>query len=162
MTLLLLLLLLLLLWNNSRHRWNVRLMPLLLTLKARGQTVAPGPSGFCNQPLSIDLCGITPDRMTTLSLDGILRLPIAADGRACELGELFSATGAATDGQMECSGDFSAVHHVGAAMAWGEISVKGDVGRHAGAAMSGGTSSSIFTADRSSMTAWVAKADRPM
>lgn len=114
-------------------------MPLMLTLKARGQTAALGPSGFCNRPLSIDLCGITPDRMGTLSLDGILRLPVAADGRACELGELFSATGAATDGQMECSGDFSAVHHVGAAMAWGEISVRGDVGRHAGAAMSGGT-----------------------
>jgi len=94
-----------------------------------------------NGPLWIDLSGITPDRLADLSLSQIERLTLLADGRASELGLLFSATRSkgGDDGAIECVGDFSRVHRVGAQMTVGTIVVQGDVGRHAGEAMAGGT-----------------------
>lgn len=89
-------------------------------------------------PLSINLEGIAPDRVADLSRQSIERLPVLADGRPCPLGELFAVEGDATDGHIECVGDFSRVHRLGAAMASGRIMVRGNVGRHAGEAMSGG------------------------
>jgi len=90
-------------------------------------------------PLSIDLGGVAPDRIATLSLDELLRLEVRADERPAALGSLFTIAGDPADGRIECRGDFSRVHSLGARMAWGEIVVAGDVGRHAGEAMVGGT-----------------------
>lgn len=90
-------------------------------------------------PLSVDLDGVLPDRLRGLSTTAVARLPIAADCRPCELGAVFAVTGTADDARIECRGDFSRVHRVGAGMAGGRIDVIGDVGRHCGEAMSGGT-----------------------
>lgn len=103
-------------------------MPLVLT-----PATDPGAGG----PLSIDLAGITPDRLAGLPLDAVQRLPVRADERAAELGELFAAAGEA-DGVLECRGDFSRVHFLGAGMAAGTIRATGSVGRHAAEGMTGG------------------------
>lgn len=90
-------------------------------------------------PLAIDLGGIVPDRLAGLDAAAIARLPIAADGRPCRLGDLFVVSGGADDGSMELRGDFSRVHHIGAEMAAGRIDIGGDAGRHAGERMTGGS-----------------------
>jgi formylmethanofuran dehydrogenase subunit C len=89
-------------------------------------------------PLSIDVEGIVPDRLADLDAAGIARFPVLADGRPCPLGDLFTIHGDAADGRIECVGDFSRVHRLGAGMQRGEIMADGRVGRHAGEAMSGG------------------------
>lgn len=104
-------------------------MPLVLT-----PTTDPASGG----PLAVDLAGITPDRLASLSLDAVKRLPVAADERPAELGELFSITGDGGDGGLECRGDFGRVHLVGAGMSAGTIRVTGRVGRHAAEGMTGG------------------------
>ncbi len=90
-------------------------------------------------PLSIDLDGLVPDRLAALAPAAIGRLPIRADGRPCPLGDLFDVAGDPADGRIECRGDFSRVHRVGAGMHAGRIDVLGHVGRHAGERMAGGT-----------------------
>jgi formylmethanofuran dehydrogenase subunit C len=90
-------------------------------------------------PLSIDLDGITPDRLATLTAAEIAALPVTADGRRRPLGTLFTVGGDMADGRIDCGGDFSRVHRVGAGMAAGTMTVRGDVGRHAGEGMTGGT-----------------------
>ena len=92
-----------------------------------------------NGPLSIDLAGVVPDRLADLSADAIARIAISADGRSCQLGDLFTIAGSAVAGQIDCVGDYSRVHRLGADMQRGEIVVQGNVGRHAGEAMAGGT-----------------------
>jgi formylmethanofuran dehydrogenase subunit C len=89
-------------------------------------------------PLSIEFGGVLPHRVADLSLASIERLPVEADGRPCPLGDLFAVEGDPADGHIECVGDFSRVHRLGAAMTSGGILVRGHVGRHAGEAMSGG------------------------
>ena len=89
--------------------------------------------------LSIDLAGVVPDRIATLTPRDLGRLVVQADERPTELGTLFRITGTAADGRIECRGDFSRVHGVGAGMAAGEIVVAGNAGRHAGEGMTGGT-----------------------
>ena len=102
-------------------------MPLLLTPKAD------------DGALSIDLVGIVPERLAGLATAAIERLPVAADGRPTSLGELFRIEGDAADGVIECRGDFSRIHRVGAAMRTGAIMVSGSVGRHAAEGMAGGS-----------------------
>jgi formylmethanofuran dehydrogenase subunit C len=103
-------------------------MPLVLT-----------PLAIDRGPLSIDLSGIVPHTVRDLDRAAIARLPIRADGRLAQLGELFAPAGDPCDEAIECRGDFSRVHFLGAAMTSGRIDVAGDVGRHAGAGMAGGT-----------------------
>ena len=102
-------------------------MPLVLT-----------PLSIDREPLSIDLSGIVPHTVRELDHAAIARLPIRADGRTARVGELFDLMGDPTDEVLECRGDFSRVHFLGAAMTSGRIDVSGDVGRHAGAGMAGG------------------------
>jgi formylmethanofuran dehydrogenase subunit C len=104
-------------------------MPLVLT---------PATDPAAGGPLAIDLAGITPDRLAELSLDAIARLPVTADERPAVFGDLFSVAGDAADGAVECRGDFSRVHFIGAGMTSGTIRVRGSVGRHAAEGMTGG------------------------
>jgi formylmethanofuran dehydrogenase subunit C len=104
-------------------------MPLLLTVRAD-----PAAGG----PLAIDVAGIVPDRLADLSGDAVRRIPIRADERPCQIGDVFAVSGDLDDGVIECRGDFSRVHHVASGMASGTIRVTGNVGRHAGEAMIGG------------------------
>jgi formylmethanofuran dehydrogenase subunit C len=90
-------------------------------------------------PLSIEFEGVVPDQLHGLSIPAVARFPVLADGRPCPLGDLFTIHGDPADGHIECIGDFSRVHRLGAHMQRGEILVRGSVGRHAGEAMSGGT-----------------------
>ncbi|MFM7107781.1 MAG: formylmethanofuran dehydrogenase subunit C [Planctomycetaceae bacterium] len=89
-------------------------------------------------PLSVELDGVVPDRVARLSAAEVARLPVRADGRPRPLGDLFDISGAGGDGTLECRGDFSRVHRVGAGMASGRILVAGPVGRHSGERMTGG------------------------
>ena len=100
--------------------------------------LTPATDPAAGGPLSIDLSGITPDRLTQLGLDAVNRLPIRADERPAELGELFAISGSAADGVLECQGDFSRVHHVGAGLVAGTVRVSGSIGRHAAEGMRGG------------------------
>lgn len=100
--------------------------------------LSPATDPDTGGPLAISLAGITPDRLTGLALDTVKRLAITADERPAELGELFSISGDAADSMLECRGDFSRVHFVGAGMAAGTIRVMGSVGRHAAEGMTGG------------------------
>jgi formylmethanofuran dehydrogenase subunit C len=88
-------------------------------------------------PLSVDLGGILPERIASLSLAEIARLPIQADARPCDLGAVFDISGTA-DGVIECRGDFSRVHRVAAGMRSGTIRATGALGRHAAEGMLGG------------------------
>ncbi len=88
--------------------------------------------------LTIELDGIVPDRVAPLAARDVARLTITVDGRPRALGEFFDVTGDAGDGSIECRGDFSRVHRVGAGMASGRLVVDGSVGRHAGERMAGG------------------------
>jgi formylmethanofuran dehydrogenase subunit C len=90
-------------------------------------------------PLSIEFEGVVPDRLVDLDAAAVARLPVLADGRPCPLGDLFTIHGDAADGRIECVGDFSRVHRLGAGLHRGEITVHGHVGRHAAEAMAGGT-----------------------
>lgn len=107
-------------------------MPLILDRTAERFTRGPAV------PLAIDLFGITPDRIAGSRTEDVARLAVAADERPVALGDVCSVSGDGEDGRIECRGDFSRVHRVGAGMRWGEITVQGAVGRHVGEAMEGG------------------------
>ena len=104
------------------------LMPLVLA-----------PSFAAAGPLSVGLAGIVPEHIRGLTPSSIARLPVLADGRPALLGDLFTIAGNGCDGRIDCVGDFSRMHYVGAGMQTGGISVAGPVGRHAGDGMTGGT-----------------------
>ena len=101
-------------------------MPLVL----RPRTIAPSSS---------DISGITPDRLSACSAAEVAARVIVADGRPAVLGDCFTLSGSPADDLVVCEGDFSGVDGVGAGMTRGRMEVRGDVGRHAGAAMAGGT-----------------------
>ena len=88
---------------------------------------------------SIDLSGITPDRLTGLGIAAIERMPVEIDGRSQPLASAFVVSGDLDDdSSIECRGDFSRVHGIGAGMRAGRIEVIGAVGHRAGARMAGG------------------------
>jgi formylmethanofuran dehydrogenase subunit C len=89
-------------------------------------------------PAAIELRDILPEKLAGLSSGAIARLPISIDGRPATLGDAFTLSGDCADGMIECRGDFSHVHQLGAGMTHGLITVDGDVGRHAAAEMTGG------------------------
>lgn len=86
----------------------------------------------------MDLTGVVPDRLSAARAEEVAAFTATADGRPTRLGDLFEVRGDAADGTIECVGDFSRVHFVGAAMAWGRIVVRGSAGRHCGERMIGG------------------------
>lgn len=89
--------------------------------------------------LSIDLGGVVPDRIAARSPGELGEVEVRADERSVALGSLFRIDGNPADGRIECRGDFSRVHSLGAGMTRGVIEVNGSVGRHAGEGMTGGT-----------------------
>jgi formylmethanofuran dehydrogenase subunit C len=110
-------------------------MPLVLTPRFSCAAAMPATG----TPLEVDLTGVVPNRVRSLARGAIERLAIHVDGTPFLLGELFDVTGDAADGRIECRGDFSRVHRIGAGMAEGRIDVTGPAGRHAAAGMTGGT-----------------------
>jgi formylmethanofuran dehydrogenase subunit C len=118
----------------DRHA-SLTVMPLTLTPRFESASI-PVRAGT---PLAVDLEGVVPDRVRSLACGEVARLTIHADGAPAPLGDLFDVAGDAADGCIECRGDFSRVHRIGAGMATGHIAVNGAAGRHAAAGMTGGT-----------------------
>ncbi|RLS72434.1 MAG: hypothetical protein DWI01_04150, partial [Planctomycetota bacterium] len=59
---------------------------------------------------SIDLSGITPDRLAGLGIAAIERMPVEIDGRRQPLASAFVVSGDLDDDSgIECRGDFSRV-----------------------------------------------------
>jgi formylmethanofuran dehydrogenase subunit C len=92
-------------------------------------------------PIPVELDGITPDRLSHLSLADIERLPILHGNRSIPLAELFrvdSESTSCTEPALCFRGTTTACKRIGAGMSAGEIVVEGDAGMHAGAGMSAG------------------------
>ena len=87
---------------------------------------------------SLSVQGLLPEFVATQSLADIKQLPVLCDNRPARLCDFFHVDGNPEDKQIECSGDFSRVHFLGAGMQSGTIIVQGNVGRHSGEQMRGG------------------------
>jgi formylmethanofuran dehydrogenase subunit C len=81
---------------------------------------------------------ITPDNLAGKSLAEIAALPVQHGNAAVPLGEFFQVEGDAGDRDILVEGDCSRVKLIGADMASGRITVRGNVGMHLGAEMTGG------------------------
>jgi formylmethanofuran dehydrogenase subunit C len=88
--------------------------------------------------IPVEVEGIVPDLVRTLSLPEIERLPVFHGNQSVVLGDLFRVSGDPTDGTMEWEGDLSGVHWIGAKMTSGVMRIPGNAGRHVGSEMSGG------------------------
>ena len=87
---------------------------------------------------SLSVQGLLPEFVATQSLADIKQLLVLCDNRPARLCDFFHVDGNPEDKQIECSGDFSRVHFLGAGMQSGTIIVQGNVGRHSGEQMRGG------------------------
>ena len=88
---------------------------------------------------TVDLAGVTPDRLAGHDLAAIERITIAVDGQSLPLAAAFMVSGnLAPDGRIDCLGDFSRVDNLGAGMGSGRIEVAGGVGHRAATGMTGG------------------------
>lgn len=99
----------------------------MLTLRYRGTTTIP-----------VEAECITPDQFAGKSAAEIAALPVQHGNRQEPLGEFFDVTGDAADREIAVEGDCGRVKWIGAGMATGRITVRGDVGMHLGAEMTGG------------------------
>ena len=104
-----------------------------LFLTARNQSL--NDNRVCRH---LSVRGLLPEVVTKQSLSDIKRMPVLCDNRTLRLGDFFDVDGNPDDNHIECIGDFSRVHFLGAGMQSGTIIVQGNVGRHAGEQMRGG------------------------
>lgn len=88
--------------------------------------------------IPVSLAGVTPDALVGKSLAEIEKTVVWHGNRQVPLAELFQISGTASGLAVHLEGDFTTVHHIGAAMQQGEIRVTGNLGRHAGQGMRGG------------------------
>jgi formylmethanofuran dehydrogenase subunit C len=91
-----------------------------------------------SSPVPLELDGVTPDRLLTLSALEVAKLPVAHGNRTEPLGDHFTVTGDPADGRLHLSGDTATVKRIGEGMTAGRIVVEAGVGMHAGARMTGG------------------------
>ena len=105
-------------------------MPLLLTVRTDSQD-----EGLPCRSLSVQ--GLLPEFVATQSIAAIKQLPVLCDNQPAQLGDFFHIDGNPEDEQIECRGDFSRVHFLGAGMQSGTIIVQGNLGRHSGEQMTG-------------------------
>lgn len=87
-------------------------------------------------PLEVE--GVTPDRIRSLSTAEIERLDVFEGNRKAHLADFFRVRGTADDEHLRLQGELSGVHWVGAKMRSGQITIAGNVGRHVGSEMEGG------------------------
>jgi formylmethanofuran dehydrogenase subunit C len=81
---------------------------------------------------------ITPDNLAGKSPAEIAALPAQHGNAPAPLGEFFTVTGDASDGHILLEGDCGRVKWLGAGMANGRLTVRGNVGMHLGSEMTGG------------------------
>jgi formylmethanofuran dehydrogenase subunit C len=81
---------------------------------------------------------LTPDNLTGKSQAQIAALPVHYGNALAPLGDFFSVEGDSADKEILIEGDCGRVKRIGAGMASGRITIRGDVGMHLGAEMTGG------------------------
>ncbi len=86
----------------------------------------------------VELDGITPDRLATLSGAEIAKLPVWVGRRSIPIGEVGTIQGERSP-HVRFEGDLALAEGVGAGMASGVLEVTGSVGAGAGVAMRGGS-----------------------
>ena len=106
-------------------------MPLFLTVR----TESPKPTPPYR---SLSVQGLLPEFVATQSLTDIVRMRVVCDNQPAQLGDFFHVDGNPEDKHIECRGDFSRIHYLGAGMQSGTILVRGNIGRHSGEQMKGG------------------------
>ncbi|MDB5306641.1 MAG: formylmethanofuran dehydrogenase subunit [Gemmataceae bacterium] len=89
-------------------------------------------------PIPLELDGVTPDRVSSLTPLGVAKLPVFHGNRKEEIGQFFDVTGDPSQGWIQFAGDTTNVKSIGAGMTSGTVSVEGHAGPHAGAGMTGG------------------------
>ena len=92
-----------------------------------------------NTSIPVEVEGLTPTVAAGKSPAELERFEIFHGNRKVPLAECFSVSGDASDLKMEFEGDLSGVHWIGAQMTDGDITIRGNAGRHVGSEMSGGT-----------------------
>lgn len=81
---------------------------------------------------------IRPDTLAGKSNAEIAALRVQHGNASAPLGEFFRVEGSADDGAVTLEGDCSRVKMLGAGMAGGSLTIRGDAGMHLGAEMTGG------------------------
>jgi formylmethanofuran dehydrogenase subunit C len=99
----------------------------MLRFRYRGTTTLP-----------IEADCLTPDSLASKSPAQIAMLPVQYGNALAPLGDFFSIEGDSVDKELVIEGDCGRVKRIGAGMASGRITVRGDVGMHLGAEMTGG------------------------
>ena len=90
-------------------------------------------------PLPVDAGDLRPDALAGLSAGEVARRRVLAGNAPAEVGELFRIEGALDDGHLILEGDLRTLRWIGARMATGALTVRGDAGPELGAQMAGGS-----------------------
>jgi formylmethanofuran dehydrogenase subunit C len=88
--------------------------------------------------VAIELDGVTPDRLASLSEREIAALPVFAGPRTAALGDFFDVRGGRSP-QVRFEGTLTNVNGIAATMNGGEVLVEGDAGDRVGADMKAGS-----------------------
>lgn len=86
---------------------------------------------------AVDLSGLIPSKLASLSVREIEALPLAEGPRAPRVGDVFAVTGAPGEA-VAISGGSSFFDYVGAGLDGGSVVIEGAAGNHAGRGMTGG------------------------
>ena len=90
-------------------------------------------------PVGVDASTLLPERLATLSIDEIARLPLELGRDLVAVGDLFDISLREADGvELRFEGDCRKLHGVGRAMGEGRLVVDGPVGDQVGVEMRGG------------------------
>lgn len=82
---------------------------------------------------------ISPDSFSGKSVEDVEKLEVFIGNKRKRLGDIFEISrGAEDDDEIVIEGDVNHVKHIGAAMSFGRISIRGNVGMHLGREMRGG------------------------
>jgi formylmethanofuran dehydrogenase subunit C len=81
---------------------------------------------------------VAPNRLSGLSAVEVARLPVQHGNRTVVLGDFFSVAGDAADADVVIEGDCNRIKWLGANMAGGRLTIRGDAGTHVGSGMTGG------------------------
>ena len=98
-----------------------------LTLRWRSSTTLP-----------VDGDGLRPDALSGLDAAEVARRPILVGNARAELGELFEVEGELADNHLVVVGDLRGLRRLGAGMASGTLTVRGDAGPGLGEGLIGG------------------------
>jgi formylmethanofuran dehydrogenase subunit C len=89
-------------------------------------------------PVRVDAAPLTPERCNALNSLRVADLPLRGAGTTFRVGELFEIDGYVEDGTLTLAGDLRLLDGIGAGMARGRLTVRGDCGDRVGAGMRGG------------------------